>query len=189
MVDIARPASVKRQKKIRRAVYAAVGLLAIVLITVGVSRLKPAAPGVERSTVWIDTVKRGDMVRQIRGSGTLVPEDIRWINTTTQGRVERIVLRPGAHVKPDSVIMELSNPDLRQSVMDAQLAHASADRGLCKPQGRTREPAAHPGSSCRNRRIEPQAGRADLGRERGAVQGNADFRAPAEAVPGAIGTS
>jgi HlyD family secretion protein len=126
MVDIARPASVKRQKKIRRAIYAAVGLLAIVLITVGVSRLKPAAPGVERSTVWIDTVKRGDMVRQIRGSGTLVPEDIRWINTTTQGRVERIVLRPGAHVKPDSVIMELSNPDLRQSVMDAQLAHASA---------------------------------------------------------------
>ena len=126
MVDIARPASVKRQKKIRRAIYAAVGLLAIVLITVGVSRLKPAAPGVERSTVWIDTVKRGDMVRQIRGSGTLVPEDIRWINTTTQGRVERIVLRPGAHVTPDSVIMELSNPDLRQSVMDAQLAHASA---------------------------------------------------------------
>ena len=126
MVDIARPASVKRQKKIRRAIYAAVGLLAIVLITVGVSRLKPAAPGVERSTVWIDTVKRGDMVRQIRGSGTLVPEDIRWINTTTQGRVERIVLRPGAHVKPDSVIMELSNPDLVQSVMDAQLAHASA---------------------------------------------------------------
>jgi HlyD family secretion protein len=126
MVDIARPASVKRQKKIRRAVYAAVGLLAIVLITVGVSRLKPAAPGVERSTVWIDTVKRGDMVRQIRGSGTLVPEDIRWINTTTQGRVDRIVLRPGAHVTPDSVIMELSNPDLRQSVMDAQLAHATA---------------------------------------------------------------
>ena len=126
MVDIARPASVKRQKKIRRAIYAAVGLLAIVLITVGVSRLKPAAPGVERSTVWIDTVKRGDMVRQIRGSGTLVPEDIRWINTTTQGRVERIVLRPGAHVTPDSVIMELSNPDLRQSVMDAQLAHATA---------------------------------------------------------------
>ncbi len=126
MVDIARPASVKRQKKIRRAIYAAVGLLAIVLITVGVSRLKPAAPSVERSTVWIDTVKRGDMVRQIRGSGTLVPEDIRWINTTTQGRVERIVLRPGAHVTPDSVIMELSNPDLRQSVLDAQLAHATA---------------------------------------------------------------
>ncbi len=126
MVDIARPASVKRQKKIRRAIYAGVALLVIVLITVGVSRLKPAAPGVERTTVWIDTVKRGDMVRQVRGSGTLVPEDIRWINTTTQGRVERIVIRPGAKVTPDTVILELSNPDLRQQVMDAQLAHASA---------------------------------------------------------------
>ncbi len=73
MVDIARPASVKRQKKIRRAIYAAVGLLVIVLITVGVSRLKPAAPGVDRATVWIDTVKRGDMTRQVRGSGTLDP--------------------------------------------------------------------------------------------------------------------
>ena len=126
MVDIARPASVKRQKKIRRAIYAGVALVVIVLITVGVSRLKPAAPGVERTTVWIDTVKRGDMVRQVRGSGTLVPEDIRWVNTTTQGRVERIVLRPGASVTPETVILELSNPDLRQQVMDAQLAHASA---------------------------------------------------------------
>jgi HlyD family secretion protein len=126
MVDIARPASVKRQKKIRRAIYAGVGLVVIVLITVGVSQLKPAAPSVERTTVWIDTVKRGDMIRQVRGSGTLVPEDIRWINTTTQGRVERILLRPGAQVKPETVILELSNPDLRQQVMDAQLAHASA---------------------------------------------------------------
>jgi HlyD family secretion protein len=126
MVDIARPASVKRQKKIRRAIYAGVALVVIVLITVGVSRLKPAAPGVERTTVWIDTVKRGDMIRQVRGSGTLVPEDIRWVNTTTQGRVERIVIRPGAQVTPETVILELSNPDLRQQVMDAQLAHASA---------------------------------------------------------------
>jgi HlyD family secretion protein len=126
MVDIARPASVKRKKKIRQAIYAGVALLAIILITVAVSRLKPAAPGVERSTVWIDTVKRGDMIRQVRGSGTLVPEDIRWIPARTQGRVERILLRPGATVKPDTVILELSNPDLEQSVMEARLAHASA---------------------------------------------------------------
>jgi HlyD family secretion protein len=126
MVDIARPASVKKKKQIRRAIYAGVGLLAIVLITVGVSRLKPAAPGVDRATVWIDTVKRGDMIRQVRGSGTLIPEDIRWIAATTQGRVERIVLRPGAVVKPDTVILELSNPDLLQAVMEAKLAWASA---------------------------------------------------------------
>ena len=126
MVDIARPSSVKRQKKIRRGIYAGVALLAIILVTVGVSRLKPAAPGVDRATVWIDTVKRGPMIRQVRGSGTLVPEDIRWIPATTQGRVEKIVLRPGAQVKPETVILEMSNPDLQQSVKDAQLAVQSA---------------------------------------------------------------
>jgi len=126
MVDIARPSSVKRQKQIRRGIYIAVGLVAIVAVTIGVSRLKPAAPGVDRATVWIDTVKRGPMVRQVRGSGTLVPEDIRWIPATTQGRVEKIILRPGAQVKPDTVILEMSNPDLQQSVKDAQLAFQSA---------------------------------------------------------------
>ena len=85
------------------------------------------APSVERGTVWIDTVKRGPMVRQVRGSGTLIPEDIRWIPATTQGRVERILLRPGAEVKPDTVILEMSNPDLQQSVKDAQLAFQSAE--------------------------------------------------------------
>jgi HlyD family secretion protein len=126
MVDIARSPDVLRKKKIRRALYGAAALLVIILITVGVSRLKPAAPTVERATVWIDVVKRGNIPRQVRGSGTLVPEDIRWIPATTQGRVERIVLRPGAKVEPGTVILELSNPELQQSVMDAQLAHSSA---------------------------------------------------------------
>jgi HlyD family secretion protein len=126
MVDIARSPSVIRKKKIRRAIYGAVALLAIILITVGVSRLQPAAPGVDRATVWVDTVKRGQMLRQVRGSGTLVPEDIRWIPATTQGRVERILLRAGAEVKPDTVILELSNPDLEQAVKEAQLAAQSA---------------------------------------------------------------
>jgi HlyD family secretion protein len=126
MVDIARSPDVLRKKKIRRALYAAAALVVIVLITVGVSRLKPAAPTVERATVWVDTVKRGSMIRQVRGSGTLVPEEIRWIPATTQGRVERIVLRPGAQVTPGTVILELSNPELQQSVMEAQLAHSSA---------------------------------------------------------------
>ena len=126
MVDIARPSSVKTQKKIRRGIYIGIALLAIIVVSVGVSRLKPAAPGVDRATVWIDTVKRGPMVRQVRGSGTLVPEDIRWIPATTQGRVVKIILRPGAEVKPDTVILEMSNPDLQQSVKDAQLAFQSA---------------------------------------------------------------
>jgi HlyD family secretion protein len=127
MVDIARPSQAKK-KRIRRIIYGTVALLVITLITVGVSRLKPAAPSVERASVWIDTVKRGPMLRQVRGSGTLVPEDIRWISATTQGRVERILLRPGvdARVKPDTVILELSNPDLENAVRDAQLGYQSA---------------------------------------------------------------
>jgi HlyD family secretion protein len=126
MVDIARPASVKRQKKIRRILYAAGALVVIGAITVGVMRLQPAAPGVDRATVWIDTVKKGPMTRQVRGSGTLVPEDIRWIPATTQGRVERIVLRPGATVTSDTVILELSSPDVQQAAKDAELAFQSA---------------------------------------------------------------
>jgi HlyD family secretion protein len=127
MVDIARSPEVKRKKKIRRIIYGAVALVAIVLITVGVSRLRPAAPGVDRATVWIDTVKRGPMIRQVRGSGILVPENIRWITATTSGRIERLVLRPGATVTPTTVILEMSNPDLQQTVMEAQLAFRSAE--------------------------------------------------------------
>src|SRR4249920_2897713 len=117
-MDIARPSNVRR-KRIRRAIYGAVILAAVGLITLGLSRLKPAAPGVDRASVWIDTVKRGPMVREVRGIGTLVPEDIRWRPATTQGRVERIVLRPGTPVRPDSVIVELTNPQLEQQLLDA----------------------------------------------------------------------
>ena len=126
MVDIARSPSVIRKKKIRRIIYGAVALLAIIVITVGVSRLKPAAPSVDRATVWVDTVKRGQMLRQVRGSGTLVPEDIRWISATTAGRVERILLRAGAVVEPNTVILELSSPDVEQANREAQLAYQSA---------------------------------------------------------------
>ena len=125
MVDIARPSQAKK-KRIRRILYGGAALAAIVLISVGVSRLKPAAPSVDRAVVWIDTVKRGNLTVQVRGSGTLTPEDIRWIPAQTQGRVERIVLHPGAQVTATSVILELSNPELEQSVREAQLAYQSA---------------------------------------------------------------
>ncbi len=128
-MDIARPSNVKK-KRIRQAIYAGVGLLAVVLVSVGLSRLKPAAPTVERAVVWPDTVKRGPMVRQVRGLGILTPEDIRWIPATTQGRVEKIILRPGTQVKSDSVILELSNPTLEQQLQDAELKLAAAEAGL-----------------------------------------------------------
>jgi HlyD family secretion protein len=121
MVDIQRDPSVLRKRRIRQWLFAAAGLVVIILITIAVSRLRPAAPTVDRATVWIDTVKRGSMVRQVRGSGTLVPELIRWIPATSNGKVERILLRPGAQVKPDTVILELSNPTLEQATLEARL--------------------------------------------------------------------
>jgi HlyD family secretion protein len=128
-MDIARPSNV-RKKRIRQAIYAVVGLLVVVLVSVGLSRLKPAAPTVERAVIWPDTVKRGELIRQVRGLGTLTPEDIRWIPATTQGRVEKILLRPGTQVKPDNVILELTNPQLEQQLLDAELKLAAAQAGL-----------------------------------------------------------
>ena len=128
-MDIARPSNA-RQKRIKQASYAGVALVAVVLVSVGLSRLKPAAPTVERAVVWPDSVKRGPMVRQVRGLGTLTPEDIRWIPATTQGRVEKIILRPGARVKSGDVILELTNPQLEQQLQDAQLKVGAAEAGL-----------------------------------------------------------
>jgi HlyD family secretion protein len=128
-MDIARPSNA-RKKRIRQAIYAGVGLLAVVLVSVGLSRLKPAAPTVERAVVWPDTVKRGNIMREVRGLGTLTPEDIRWIPATTQGRVEKIILRPGTQVKADSVILELTNPQLEQQLQDAELKVAASVAGL-----------------------------------------------------------
>ncbi len=109
--------------------YATVTALILAVVTVLLARLKPAAPTVERNLVYIDTVKRGEMRREVRGLGTLVPEEIRWIAARTQGRVEKIVLRPGATVTPDSVILQLSNPDVIQAAAnaDSQLKAAEAE--------------------------------------------------------------
>jgi HlyD family secretion protein len=128
-MDIARPSNLRR-KRIRQAVYAALGLLAVLVITLGLSRLKPAAPTIDAATVWRDQVKRGPMLRQVRGLGTLVPEDIRWIPATTQGRVERIGLRPGTPVTPASVILELSNPELEQELRDCELKVRASEASL-----------------------------------------------------------
>ena len=118
-MDVPRP-DVARKKQKRRIIIIAGSVLGLILVTVLLSRLKPAVPSVDRSTVWIDTVKRGPMVRQVRGLGTLVPEDIRWIAANTEGRVEKIVVRPGTQVEPDTVILELTSPELEQAAHDAE---------------------------------------------------------------------
>ena len=164
MVDYARPESVVRKKKIKRIAYGVAGLVAIVAVTLGVSRLRPAAPSVERGTLLIDTVKRGPMVRNVRGTGTLVPEDIRWIPATTTGRVEKIVLRSGATVKADSIIVELSNPDLQQSVVEAKLQLDSAEAQLTNRKAEVqkdlltqRSATAEIGSNFRQAELKAQA--------------------------------
>lgn len=130
-MDIQRPASVAQQKRRKRILLGGVAVLAIAGMSVVLGRLKPAAPTVERATVWVDTVKRGSMLRQVRGLGTLVPVDEarRWLPSATQGRVERIILRPGAQVTPDTVILELADPQLQQQLLEAenQLRAAEAD--------------------------------------------------------------
>src|SRR5215470_12794942 len=105
-MDIARTGEVQRKRR-RRALLAVAGAVAIALITLGLSRLQPAAPTVERQTVWIDTVQRGSMLRQVRGSGTLVPIDsaVRFISAQVEGRIERIPNLPGVTVTPDTVLV------------------------------------------------------------------------------------
>jgi HlyD family secretion protein len=121
-MDIQRPASVARQKKLRRIMFGIAGVLVIGVVSVVLAQLKPAAPTVERATVWVDTVKRGSMLRQVRGLGTLIPVDEarRMLPAATQGRVERIVIRPGAEVTPDTVILELTDPQVQQSLSEAE---------------------------------------------------------------------
>jgi len=121
-MDIARP-EFKRQKRRRQIVLAGVGVVVLVALMTGVSRLKPAAPSVERGTVWTDTVKRGDMLRQVRGLGTLVPsqEAVRQIPAETEATVVRIRMLPGSLVKADTILLEMSNPQAEQAALDAQL--------------------------------------------------------------------
>lgn len=118
------------EKKKRNRLIAGAGAIALVaLVTIGVAQLEPAAPTVERATIWIDEVKRGPMLRQVRGTGSLVPEEIRWIAAATEGRVEKIHVRPGTQVTADTVILELSDPQETQAMQDAewQLRAAEAD--------------------------------------------------------------
>src|ERR1700730_3591593 len=109
-MDIQRPSSA-RAKKIRRIAYLAVALVSVAVVTYGVSRLRPAAPSVDKATIWTDEVKRGPMLREVRGPGTLLPEDIRWIPAQTDSRIDRILIHPGAIVQPSSVILEPTNPE------------------------------------------------------------------------------
>ncbi|MEW6211758.1 MAG: HlyD family efflux transporter periplasmic adaptor subunit [Acidobacteriota bacterium] len=118
-----------RKKLIRRIIYGTITLAVVAAITVVVARLEPAVMSVDAGTLYMDTVKRGEMRRQERGLGTLVPEDIRWIPAITQGKVEKVNVKPGAEVTPDTILVEMSNPEAERDAIDAeaQLRASQAD--------------------------------------------------------------
>jgi HlyD family secretion protein len=117
---------IARRKRMRHLAMAA-GAVAVLGVTLGLTRLRPAAPRVERGSVWIDAVKRGPMLRQVRGMGTLVPEEVRWVPSPTDAKVERILVLPGTTVTANTVVMELSNPDLELAALDAETQARAAE--------------------------------------------------------------
>src|SRR6266542_6569806 len=129
-MDIARPDN--RRKKRRRTILLVVaGTITLVLVTVGLSRLGPALPTID-GPAFTDTVKRGEMLCEVRGNGTLVPEEIRWITATSPGRVEKILLLPGVTVEPHTVLVELSNPELEQETFESESQWHAAEAQLEK---------------------------------------------------------
>jgi HlyD family secretion protein len=134
-MDISRP-DLKAKKRRRQALTIAIGVVLLAGITFLVMRLKPAAPTVDRSVVWTDIVKRGPMVRQVRGLGTLVPREdaIRQIPAQSEATVVRIITLPGSDVKADTILMELSDPQLSQEALDAELSLKSARADLSNVQ-------------------------------------------------------
>jgi HlyD family secretion protein len=137
VMDIARP-ELKRKKRRRQILLLSGAVVVVAAATIGVSRLKPAAPSVERGTVWTDTVKRGPMLRQVRGLGTLIPsqEAVRQIPAETDATVVRIRLLPGSQVKADTVLLEMSNPQVEQAATDAQLQLKAANAQYQSLRGR-----------------------------------------------------
>src|ERR1041385_2042147 len=125
-MDIQRK-GVAKKKLIRMIVGLTVLAVAVIGMSYGLTKLKPAAPGVEMSTLWPDTVRRGPMLREVRGLGTLVPENTMLITARTDGRIERILIRPGTQVRADSLVMELSSPDLENILVTAEFALKGAE--------------------------------------------------------------
>src|SRR4051812_34353109 len=128
-MDVKRPQR-KNRRRVKLAVHATLGVLAVGLITYGLSRLPKAAPSVARATVLTDTVKRGQMLRNVRGLGTLIPEEIRQIAAPVEGRVEQKFVKPGETVTAGTVLVELSNPTLKQAAVDVEYQIKSAEADM-----------------------------------------------------------
>ncbi len=129
LMDIARP-ELKQRKRRRQIILGTVVSTLVVAAGVGLASLGPAMPSVERTSLLVDTVKRGELLREVRGPGTLVPKEIRWIAAETAARVERIVVKPGAKVETDTVILELNNPEVDDQLLAAKSEVTAAEADL-----------------------------------------------------------
>lgn len=156
----------------RKPLFIIGGLVALAITTLGISQLRPAAPEVERATLWLDTVKRGPMVRQVHGNGSLVPESQRFVSALTAGRVERVLARPGAKVDAGTILVELSNPDVQLEALDAerQLKLAEAELATLRSSLETAR-LAQEGSLAAARTELRESGRAVAVAERLAREG------------------
>ena len=128
-VDVPRKAVAKR-RRIRRAIYAGALVLVVGAVSIALSRLEPAMPDVDRSLVWRDKVKRGSMIREVRGAGVLVPERMLWIPAPSEGRLERILVQPGTPVSAETILLELTNPELELAALDAESQLSAAESEL-----------------------------------------------------------
>jgi HlyD family secretion protein len=161
-MDISRPELGRRRRR-RQWIYGTVAFVALAGITTGLSRLKPAAPRVDRHGVYTDTVKRGEMVREVHGNGTLVPEEINWIPAITAGRVERIRVLPGAEVKADTVLVELTNPEVEHAAFEAEWQLKAADAQLNKLKAQletdrlSQKPRPRSSAECSVAKLDAQA--------------------------------
>ena len=185
MPDVARDPAILKRKRLRQVILAVLAGIVVVVVSVALARMEPAAPTVERATVLEDTVKRGSIVRQVRGLGTLVPEDTRWLPATTDGRVERILLRPGARVQADSVILELSNPQVEQEALDARLALQSALAALDNLRVQLQNELLTQQAAAAALEAEAQQAKMEADAERAAGQGAARLGADPAAVAAA----
>jgi RND family efflux transporter MFP subunit len=125
-MDIANP-QFRLQRRRRRRWRAGAGATAVVALAIVLARLGPALPRAERASLWIDTVQRGDMLQEVRATGTLVPRSSRWLAAATAAQVQEILVWPGAEVKPDTVLMRLSNPEVEDALRNAQAQVAAAE--------------------------------------------------------------
>ncbi|MGA2140727.1 MAG: HlyD family efflux transporter periplasmic adaptor subunit [Verrucomicrobiia bacterium] len=131
-MDVPISLEIRRRRRRRRSMLGAGAIVVVALVTVGLSQLQPALPRVDKASIYLGTVRRGEMIRQVRGNGTLVPEQIQFVQAETDGRVERIFMQPGALVTADTVLMELSNPELEQAAFDAEWQLKGAEAQLTK---------------------------------------------------------